>query len=404
MINVIGLGYIGLPTALILSANGSEVVGTDISDKTVEQLNKGELTFDEQGLEALYNCATTRGIRFQTNYEKTDTYIVTVPTPYDEDTKKVDVHYIVTAVEEILKICPQNATIVIESTISPGTIKRFINPLIEASVFTLEENIFLVHAPERIIPGNMLFELQNNSRTIGANTPHIGQKIKKIYQTFCKGEIICTDIKTAEMTKVIENNYRSVNIAFANEIVKIARESSLNPYEVIEICNQHPRVNILQPGPGVGGHCIPVDPWFLVGDLPNSSKLTYAALMINDSMVEWTLEKLQEIMSENGVKNFEKVGIYGLTYKADIDDTRESPSLKLIDLMEENHYQAPIFYDPMLHEKIIENQLLSFEKFIEKVELIVVMVNHTHIVENQFMLKNKIIFDAKNALNIGYKL
>lgn len=404
MINVIGLGYIGLPTALILAANGNEVVGTDISKDVVKKLENKELPFKESGLVELYEKALINNIKFQTKYCTTDIYIVTVPTPYDEETKMVDPRYIIQAVNEILKNCNENTTIVIESTISPGTIKKYIIPLIENSKFNLEKNIFLVHAPERIIPGNMIYELQHNSRTIGAKTSSIGHKVKEIYESFCEGEIICTDIETAEMTKVIENNYRSVNIALANEIVKISRDSGLDPYKVIDICNRHPRVNILQPGPGVGGHCIPVDPWFLVGDYPEISKLTQAALRVNESMVEWTFNKIQKIMKIEGIHDFKKVGIYGLAYKANIGDIRESPTLKLIDKIKFNNIDLPNFYDPMISKIITKNQCTNFSDFLDKSELIVIMVEHSQIIDNQKLLEDKIIFDTKNATDAKYKL
>ena len=207
--------------------------------------------------------------------------------------KKVDAAYVVAAVKEVLQVAVQGAVIVIESTISPGTINKYIRPLLA------EKDIHLAHAPERIIPGNMLYELIHNNRTIGVDDREIGEKVKKYYASFCQGEIVVTDICTAEMTKVVENTYRAVNNAFANELAKICRHDDMDVYEIIRICNMHPRVNILQPGPGVGGHCISVDPWFLVGDYPSLAKVIDESMKTNDSMPDFVLNRIYEIMKEN---------------------------------------------------------------------------------------------------------
>ena len=281
MVNVIGLGYIGLPTALMLSSHGIEVIGTDCNNTLVDTLNAGHTTFKEKGLDMLFQAAVEANIKFTTEYQRTDTYIISVPTPYDKFTKKVDAKFVVEAVKDVLKVAPKGCTVVIESTISPGTIDTFVRPQIEKDGFEIGQDINLVHAPERIIPGNMVYELLHNNRTIGADNEKIGEKIKDLYSSFCQGEIVVTDIKTDEMTKVVENTYRAVNIAFANELAKICRYAGMDVYEIIKICNMHPRVKILQPGPGVGGHCISVDPWFLVGDYPRIAKVIDEAMKTN---------------------------------------------------------------------------------------------------------------------------
>ena len=249
MINVIGLGYIGLPTALMLASHGVEVIGTDYSKSLIDTLNAGRTTFKEDGLDELFDEAVKCGIKFTTEYQVTDTYIVSVPTPYDKFSKKVDASYVVAAVENVLDVCPKGATIVVESTVSPGTIDKFVRPAVKSKGFIIGEDIELVHAPERIIPGNMVYELLHNNRTIGADKQEVGERIKNLYASFCGGEIVVTDIRTAEMTKVVENTFRAVNIAFANELAKICRHDNMDVYEIIRICNMHPRVNILQPGP-----------------------------------------------------------------------------------------------------------------------------------------------------------
>src|SRR5690554_6144674 len=313
MLNIIGLGYIGLPTALIFAARGIEVVGTDYNETLINKLKKGELTFEEKGLEELFNEAQQKGIEFTTDYLKTNMYIITVPTPYDKVTKKIDPAYLIAAVNSILEVCENDSIIIIESTVSPGTIDKFIRPIISEFINQTNQTIHLVHAPERIIPGDMVHELANNSRTIGADSYEVGEKVAQLYQNITSGEIVITDIKTAEMTKVVENTYRAINIAFANELAKIADYDDMDVYEIIRISNMHPRVNILSPGPGVGGHCIPVDPWFLVGDYPLLTPLIKEALDINESMPAFVLKKVSQIMKEKNLNDFTKVGLYGLT-------------------------------------------------------------------------------------------
>ncbi|XFA99798.1 nucleotide sugar dehydrogenase [Candidatus Izemoplasma sp. B36] len=398
MINVIGLGYIGLPTALMLAKSGLNIVGTDINKSLIRSLKKGELNFEEKGLERLFNIAIKNKIKFSEEYQKTDVYIIAVPTPYLSDSKKIDAKYVISAIESILEVCLFNSIIIIESTISPGTINKYIKPKIQESGFSIGNDIHLVHAPERIIPGNMIYELEYNSRTIGADSIDIAEKVKAIYSTFCKGEIVMTDIKSAEMSKVVENTYRDINIAFANELAIICRQDKLNVYEIIRIANKHPRVNILNPGPGVGGHCISVDPWFLVGDYPDLTKLILTARKINDSMPDFVISRIKYIMGQNNIDSLSQVGLYGLTYKENVDDTRESPTLQLLKILE-NHFSCDInVYDPYIKENIINNQYHDFEKFIRNIRILVVMVGHNHLLENVNLIKNKIILDTRNVI------
>lgn len=405
-INVIGLGYIGLPTAIMFAKSGVKVVGTDLNEKLVDSLSKGKLTFEEEGLEELFNAAIESGIKFTTEYQKADTYIVAVPTPFDKFSKKIDPCYVVAAVKNLMEVCPKGATVVIESTVAPGTIDKFVRPVIEANGFTIGEDINIAHAPERIIPGNMVYELKNNSRTIGADDRNIGNKIKELYATFCQGDIVVTDIRTAEMTKVVENTYRDINIAFANELAKICRTDDMDVYEIIRIASMHPRVNILQPGPGVGGHCISVDPWFLVGDYPGLANIILAARKINDSMPEFVLSRVNDIMKEKGMADLTRVGLYGLTYKENVDDVRESPSLQLLEAMEKHLAPALKTYDPYVKRDIIKNQYHDFEAFLNDVDLVVIMVSHDEVKKNMDKLARKVILDTKNICNIKgtYKL
>ena len=400
MVNVIGLGYIGLPTALMLAAHGVEVTGTDCRQELVDTLRAGKTTFREEGLDDLLGKALERGIRFTTEYQVTDTYIISVPTPYNKFSKKVDAGYVTAAVRDVARICPKGAAVVIESTVSPGTIEKFVRPAIEADGFLTGEDVHLVHAPERIIPGNMLYELVHNNRTIGADERGTGERIKSLYASFCRGEIVVTDIKTAEMTKVVENTFRAVNIAFANELAKICRHDNMDVYEVIRICNMHPRVNILQPGPGVGGHCISVDPWFLVGDYPSLAKVIDESMRTNDSMPDFVLNRIYEIMGERGLTDPSRVGLYGLTYKEDVDDMRESPTLQLLE-SQERHLAAGLkVYDPMVTKTVVRNQYHDLDEFLAAVDLVVIMVKHTEIRENMDKLADKIVLDCHNICHL----
>ena len=392
MINVIGLGYIGLPTALMLASHGVEVIGTDYNKELVATLNAGKTTFKEDGLDELFAAAVKGGIKFTTEYQKTDMYIVSVPTPYDKFSKKVDPCFVVAAVKQVLVVCPEGATVVIESTISPGTIDKSVRPVIAES----GKQVNLVHAPERIIPGNMVYELLHNNRTIGADDKAVGEKVKACYASFCQGEIVVTDIRTAEMTKVVENTFRAVNIAFANELARICRHDNMDVYEIIRICNMHPRVNILQPGPGVGGHCISVDPWFLVGDYPSLAKVIDESMRTNDGQPAFVLNRIHEIMKENGIIDTRRVGLYGLTYKENVDDVRESPTLQLLEC-QEKHLAEPLkVYDPFIDKDIVKNQYHDFEAFLKDVDMVVIMVKHDQIKGSWEKLKGKVVLDCHN--------
>lgn len=398
MINVIGLGYIGLPTALMLAASGNEVVGTDLKKDTIEMLNKGQIPFEEKGIPELFEKAVNNKIHFTTEYQKTNMYIITVPTPYVRASKKIDPTYVQASINSVLDVCEKGAVIVVESTVSPGTIDKYVKPVIEDRGFVLGKDVHLVHAPERILPGNMVYELKHNSRTIGADEQYAGEKVKKVYETFCESEIVITDIRSAEMSKVVENTYRDINIAFANELAKIARSDDLDVYEIIRIANKHPRVNILNPGPGVGGHCISVDPWFLVGDYPGLTNLILTARHVNDSMPEHVLERVHDLMKEEGLTDLSRVGLYGLSYKANVDDTRESPTLQLLDTMRRHLAPELKVYDPHVKRKITDQQYFEFDQFINDVDFVVIMVGHDHIKEHEADLANKIILDTQKIL------
>lgn len=401
MVNVIGLGYIGLPTAIMLASHGVEVIGTDYNIDLINTLNSGQTTFKEEGLDEIFSEALKAGICFSSEYYSANVYIISVPTPYDNASKKVNPNYVCLAVERVLDVCPKGAILVIESTVSPGTIDRYVRPEIKDKGFILGKDLHLVHAPERIIPGNMIYELLHNNRTIGADSREIGEQIKRLYASFCQGEIIITDIRTAEMTKVVENTFRDINIAYANELAKICRSDNLDVYEIIRIANKHPRVNILSPGPGVGGHCISVDPWFLVGDYPGLANIILSARKINDSMPAFVLERIHNIMKENGMTNLERVGFYGLTYKENVDDIRESPTLQMLNMMNKHLCGNYVkIYDPLVTEDIVPNQMHHFEQFLNSIDLIVILVAHDEIKSNMEKLKGKIILDTRKICDL----
>ncbi len=393
LVNVIGMGYIGLPTALMMAAHGVDVIGTDYNTERIRQLQQNVTVFEEKGLTELFDAAVKNGIRFSEQYQKADVYIVSVPTPYIKDTRKIDPQYVIAACKSVLEICDEGAILVVESTISPGTIDHCVRPLLNG------RNIRLAHAPERIIPGNMLQELIRNSRTIGADDPETAETVKSLYASFCQGEIVLTDIRTAEMSKVVENTFRDINIAFANELTRICHAAGMDVYEVIRIANLHPRVNILTPGPGVGGHCISVDPWFLVGDFPNLTPLIHAARNVNDNMPKYVYKRIREIMKQHKISDLSRVGLYGLTYKEDVDDTRESPTLQLLDVIRSKEEPSPLVYDPFIRRKMVPNQLYTLDEFIERSDMVVIMVGHSQIRSNLSVLQGKIVLDTRHIGN-----
>lgn len=395
-VSVVGLGYIGLPTALMLAANGVTVEAVDCNQALVETLRRGNVSFEEKGLPELFQRAVTNGIHFGCEYVAADIYIIAVPTPYKPDTKKIDATYVVKAVENVVEVCPTGAIVVVESTISPGTIDRYIRPAIAAQGRKLGEDIHIAHAPERIIPGNMLYELENNARTIGADSLDVAARVRNVYTSFCKGNIVLTGVREAEMSKVVENTFRDINIAFANELAQICSREGIDVYEVIRIANMHPRVNILQPGPGVGGHCISVDPWFLVGDYPDIALLIRQARQVNDGMPSYVFNRIKKLMASNHITSLSRVGLYGLTYKEDVDDIRESPTLQLIDVIRTQSDELPLVFDPMVKCRVLDNQCDSYEAFLNSVDMVVIMVGHTHLRQRSVSLDSKVVYDTRN--------
>ena len=394
-IAVIGQGYIGLPTALVLAEGGHTVIGVDSNVEKIEKLLKNELTFKEEGLDALFSRALEKNITFSTDYPSVEMYIVAVPTPYKDDNKKVNPKYLVAASQSIADVAPKNAIVVVESTISPGVVDEYVRPAFENKGRKVAEDIHLVHAPERIIPGNMIKELYHNSRTIGADDLAIAEKVKEAYSVFCKGEMILTNIKTAEISKVVENTYRDINIAFANELSRICHRAGVDVHEVIEVANHHPRVNILSPSTGTGGHCIPVDPWFLVGDYPEDAQLIRKAREVNEAQPLYIWNLAMEDFASVGFDENARVGLYGLTYKENVDDTRMSPTLQLLDSLSAEDKERVIVYDPYVENDMVDNQYHDIDDFLADSDVIIVMISHDEITEKADKLAGSSIFDAR---------
>jgi UDP-N-acetyl-D-mannosaminuronic acid dehydrogenase len=321
-IAVIGLGYIGLPTAAALAAPGTRVHGIDVSQRTVDMVNRGELPFVEPGLEQALQSAVRRGdLTASTTTPHADVYIVAVPTPFQDD-HKADLSYIEAATRTLSAQLTGGELVILESTSPPGTTEKM-GEWIDEERPDLAGNVLLAHCPERVLPGRVMIELVKNDRVIGGVTPEAAVAAQQVYRIFCEGELLLTDARTAEMAKLVENSYRDVNIAFANELSQVAAKLDIDVWELINLANHHPRVNILQPGPGVGGHCIAVDPWFIVSAAPQESRLIRTAREVNDAKPHQVIDQI--LAHAKNVEN-PTIALLGLAFKANIDDLRESPA------------------------------------------------------------------------------
>lgn len=329
---VIGLGYIGLPTAAVIARSGSRVTGIDVNASVVDTINRGEIHIEEVDLDGLVQGVVARGmLRASTVIKPADVFVIAVPTPF-EKSHAPDISYVLDAATNISTVLKSGDTVILESTSPVGTTERVrdliaqLRPDLEIPGNTASTpDVAIAYCPERVLPGRILEELTNNDRSIGGMTPRCARKALTFYKRFVRGTCVTTDARSAEMTKLVENAFRDVNIAFANELSMIADHMGLDVWEVIRLANRHPRVNILQPGPGVGGHCIAVDPWFIVHGAPDQSPLIRTARNVNDGKIDHVIARARALILENpGVK----VGCMGLAFKANIDDFRESPALK----------------------------------------------------------------------------
>lgn len=327
-IAVVGMGYIGLPTAVILALNGLRVVGVDVSDRVIDLINQGVLPIVEAGMDEPFQRAVRSGnLAAQAEMPPAATYIIAVPTPFQQD-YQADLSYIFAAAEAVAAKLSGGELVVLESTSPPGTTEQMAEFICRLRP-DVADSLHFAHAPERVLPGRIMVELVQNDRVIGGLTPHATELAKDLYASFCRGELSGTDARTAEMTKLTENAFRDVNIAFANELSLIAERLDIDVWELIDLANRHPRVNILQPGPGVGGHCIAVDPWFIVGAAPEESRLIKTARQVNDAKPEWVVAQVEQALAAAKTVETAKVAVLGLAFKADIDDLRGSPAVEI---------------------------------------------------------------------------
>ncbi|MCW9135254.1 nucleotide sugar dehydrogenase [Staphylococcus haemolyticus] len=400
-LTVVGLGYIGLPTSIMFAKHGVDVLGVDINQKTIDSLQSGKVNIEEPGLQEVFEEVLEAGkLKVSTQPAEADAFIISVPTPNNDDEyESCDISIVLSAVNSVLPHLKKGDTIIVESTIAPRTMDDYVKPLIEEKGFTIGEDVYLVHCPERVLPGKILEELVYNNRIIGGVTPNCVEAGKRVYSTFVQGEMIETNARTAEMSKLMENTYRDLNIALANEITKISNNLDVNVLDVIEMANKHPRVNIHSPGPGVGGHCLAVDPYFIIAKDPERSPLIQTGRKVNRSMPEYVVENVKRILSD--VEDA-KVSVFGLTYKGDVDDIRESPAFDIYKLLQEESLEVTA-YDPHVELDFVEKDIKNAT---ENASLVLILSDHSEFKsfkDSDFVnMKNKIIFDTKNVVKSSF--
>ena len=372
---VVGLGYIGLPTAALMAKAGHDIVGVDVNKKAVDTINAGHIHIIENGLEALVKEVVEAGkLKAQTSPCEADAFIIAVPTPVHEDVGHTPgLEYVDAAAQSIAPYVRRGNMVILESTSPVGTTERIAATIAKRGVDTAK--IFFAHCPERVIPGRALVELVENDRIVGGMTKEATAAVKALYSTFVKGELLETDSRTAEMSKLTENSFRDVNIAFANELSIICDELGINTMELIRLANHHPRVNILTPGCGVGGHCIAVDPWFIVSRSPERAKLIRCARERNDYKSDWVIGKVRETYRAFG-KFRPKIAILGLAFKPDIDDLRASPAIKIAGKLIQESFADWMVVEPNIpsHPQFV---LTPYEEAIAEADVIVALVKHS---------------------------
>ena len=404
-VSVVGLGYIGLPTAAFIASKGIPVVGIDVNQDAVDSINAGKVPFCEPGFGELLAQVVNEGtLTAQTEQIEANAYIVCVPTPFRED-HSVDTKYIRAAAEALAPHLKPGALVVLESTSPPGTTEDMAKHLVELrpdlSLNDEDDNaIFIAHCPERVLPGKIMEEMENNDRVIGGLTPKGAELARELYSTFCTADLLVTNATTAEMAKLTENSFRDVNIAFANELSLICDRLGIDVWELIELANHHPRVNILQPGPGVGGHCIAVDPWFIVSAAPEEAKLIKTARTVNDGKPEWVIDQVLKALEG---KDHPVVAALGIAFKNDIDDLRESPSLEIVKRLAVDNPELDIrVVEPNVQElPPVLNNLSNLTKqdaadAIAAAEVVLLLVNHKEFVAlDKTVLQGKTVIDTK---------
>ena len=409
---VVGLGYIGLPVASMLAGRGHQVIGFDVNERAVASINNGQAHFFEPDLDMLLKAAINTGrLQAQSSPAEADYFIIAVPTPFGEQ-HRPNLSYIDAATQAIAPVLKAGSTVILKSTSPVGTTERITAQLAQRRPDLRfpaykddinETDVAVAHCPERILPGQMVRELVANDRIIGGMTENCSKAASKLYESFVSSQMFITDCRTAEFVKLIENSYRDVNIAFANELSLICERLGVDVWAAIELANRHPRVSILQPGAGVGGHCIAVDPWFIVSSAPEESRLIRTAREVNDNKPEWLVHKIMQ--HADRFKN-PIVGCFGITYKADVEDVRESPSLEVVKLLAGKSDIRVVVCDPMV--KRLPSELHSLNKIsfnsidetCQSADIVAFLVGHRQFRRmdpNQFL--NKVVVDAIGLLS-----
>jgi UDP-N-acetyl-D-mannosaminuronic acid dehydrogenase len=398
---VLGLGYIGLPTASMFALAGCEVIGVDPSPRVQAALKAGHASLDEPELQTLVTDALQSGrLHVATQPQPADAFIVAVPTPLDPLSNTADLTYVERAARDIVALLQPGNLVVLESTVPPGTTRDVLAPILATSGLEPGRDFHVAHCPERVLPGRILVELQQNDRLAGGLTPACAERAAELYAAFVKGAVMRTEATIAEMAKVMENTYRDVNVALANQFALIAERIGVDVWEAIRLANHHPRVNVLTPGPGVGGHCIAVDPWFLVGSAPDDAPLIRAARELNDRMPHHVLDRLLAM-----VKPPAPVALLGVTYKAEVDDIRESPALRVAELAVQRGFDVRLC-DPHVRPETpgLPAPLLPLPRALRNAEAIAVLVDHRAFRELDVaavarLIASRRVLDARNILD-----
>ncbi len=410
-ISVIGLGYIGLPTSAVFAKQGLHVIGVDVNPKTVETINQGNIHIVEPGLRDVVASAVKSGLlRATLQPEPADAFIMAVPTPFNDD-KSGDLSYIRSAAKAVAPVLREGNLIILESTSPVGTTEHLEAWLKEErpdlsfpSTHGSSADIQLAYCPERVLPGKIMEELIYNDRVIGGLSPRASEMAADLYRTFLKGDCLLTNARTAEMAKLTENSFRDVNIAFANELSLICDKLDINVWELIRLANHHPRVNILQPGPGVGGHCIAVDPWFIVSSAPEQARLIRTAREVNDYKPQWVLEQVQQQVQNISKPEHELViACLGLAFKANIDDLRESPALDIAKGIAAQHLGQTLIVEPnisVLPDHFGSARLTELSEALEAADIIVLLVDHEPFKAiTRAQLEGKVWVDTKGLID-----
>jgi UDP-N-acetyl-D-mannosaminuronic acid dehydrogenase len=398
---LLGLGYIGLPTGSMFALAGNEVIGVDPSPRVQAALQAGRASIEEPELQTLVTAAIHSGrLRVQTTPEPADAFIIAVPTPLDTATNRADLSFVEQAARDILPFLRRGNLVVLESTVPPGTTRDVLVPILAESGLLPGRDICVAHCPERVLPGRILVELEQNDRLAGGLTPACAERAAELYGAFVKGTIMRTDTTTAEMVKVMENTFRDVNVALANEFALIAERIGVDVWEAIDLANHHPRVNVLKPGPGVGGHCIAVDPWFLVAAAPDETRLIRSSRAVNDAMPEHVVDRLAELVPPPAT-----IALLGVTYKAEVDDVRESPAMRVAELAVERGYDVRLCDPHVKHDTPgLPAPLLPLEQALRDAGAVALLVDHRAFKELDIdlvaaLIGHKRVLDARNMLD-----